>query len=72
MVGNPKLTDKFKHVGGAVSVWGVQVIVDDLGDRRHVRLVALGQNQFGNSTYDKGFGMGFSREYRDKIAELLA
>ncbi len=72
MYGEPKFTDKFKHIGGAVSVWGVQVIVNDLGERRHVELVALGHNQFGNSQSNKGYGMGFSREYRDKIAQMLA
>lgn len=72
LVGQPKLTEMLHHVGGAVSVWGVQVIVDDLGNRRHVKLVALGQNQLGNTRYNKGYGMGFSREYRDKIAQMLA
>ena len=70
--GDPKFTDKFKHVGGAVSVWGVDVIVTDLGNRRHVELDALGHSVWGNTKDNKGFGIGFSREYRDKIAEMLA
>lgn len=70
--GEPSFTDKFKHAGGATSVWGVQVIVHDLGNRRHVALVALGQNLMGNTAQNKGYGMGFSKEYRDKIAQMLA
>ncbi len=72
LVGEPSFTDKFKHAGGATSVWGVQVVVTDLGNRRHVELVALGQNLMGNTAQNKGYGMGFSREYRDKIAAMLA
>lgn len=72
LVGQPGFTDKFKHAGGATSLWGVQVIVTDLGNRRHVELIALGQNLMGNTTYNKGYGMGFSRDYRDKIAAMLA
>lgn len=71
-MGKPSVSDSFKHPGGATSLWGVQVIVDELGNRRHVELVALGQNLMGNTTYNKGFGMGFSRDYRDKIAAMLA
>ena len=72
MSGEPGFTDKFKHPGGATSVWGVQVYVVDLGNHRHVKLVALGQNIMGNRTYAKGYGLGFSRDYRDKIASMLA
>lgn len=72
LTGEPNFKDMLKHPSGSlVRVWGVQVIVDDLGDRRHVTLIALGQNGVG--TYnDKSLGMAFSRDYRNKIAEMLA
>lgn len=72
LIGQPTFKDSLKHAGGATSLWGVEVVVTDLGDRRHIELTALGQSLMGNTAYNKGFGMGFSREYRDKIAQMLA
>lgn len=72
LVGEPRFTEKLKHVGGAASYWGVDITVFDMGDHRHVILTSLGQNTFSKDKDNKGFGMGFSREYRDKIAAMIS
>lgn len=72
LYGEPTFFERFKHTGGWISTWGVQVLVDDLGNRRHVILVALGENRFSATAHDKRMGMAFSKDYRDKIATLIS
>lgn len=44
MAGKASFADAFKHPGAGKSEWGVQVVVYDLGNKRHVKMVALGES----------------------------
>ncbi len=44
MAGKASFGDAFKHFGAGLSEWGVQVVVYDLGNKRHVEMVALGES----------------------------
>lgn len=44
MAGKASFADAFKHFGAGKSEWGVQVVVYDLGNKRHVEMVALGES----------------------------
>lgn len=72
MVGNATL------FGLGSTLWGVQAIVYELGNKRHVELIALGESAMyaglrakatGDSEY---LSMGKSKKKRDKIAQMLA
>lgn len=79
MTGRVGFFEMFKHfVNGANSEWGVQIIVYDLGNKRHVEMVALGESAMGASW--RGYVTGnhqhldirFSKDQRDQIAQMLA
>lgn len=44
MAGKASFGDAFKHFGVGKSEWGVQVVVYDLGNERHVEMVTLGES----------------------------
>lgn len=82
MAGRASFSDAFKHYGAGRSEWGVQVIVYDLGNKRHIELIALGESGMGASwrAYASGnsslanqyFNIRHSKDYRDRIAQMLA
>ncbi len=82
MTGRASFSDAFKHYGAGRSEWGVQVIVYDLGNKRHVELIALGESAMGASwrAYAAGnssmanqyFEIRHSKDYRDRIAQMIA
>ena len=77
MSGKATLIDAAKHFGAGTSDWGVQVIVDELGNKRHVTLIAVGESGLstamsGYATQNNYFNLRHSKDYRDRIAQLLA
>jgi len=75
MHGKASVSDAFKHYGAGMSEWGVQVIVYELGNKRHVELIALGESGMGSAM--AGYGNNYvnirhSKDYRDRIAQMLA
>ena len=75
MVGNDTL------LGMGAKQWGVQAIVYELGNKRHVALIALGESGMGaawrgyvsgDSSMSKYCDMGKSKKKRDEIAQMLA
>lgn len=44
LTGKAKFVDSLKHFGAGKSEWGVQVIVYELGSKRHVGMIALGES----------------------------
>lgn len=79
MTGKVGFFEKFKHLfNSAASEWGVQIIVYDLGNKRHIEMVALGESTMGASW--RGYVTGnhqhldirFSKDQRDQIAQMLA
>lgn len=72
MWANRSLADTLKHP--LWRQWGVQVIVTDLGNRRHIELVALGESALGAAMAQtqRYFTIAASRYYRDKVAAMLA
>ena len=74
--GNVGLFSGLKHFrpGGANNIWGVQVFVSDLGDKRHIELIALGEGVFAGGLFSNGAGilnLGVSKDKRDKIISYL-
>lgn len=47
MAGKASFADAFRHFGAGKSEWGVQVVVYDLGNKRHIEMVALGESGMG-------------------------
>lgn len=89
MCGKATMLDAFKHAGAGKSEWGVQVIVTDLGNRRHVELIALGESGVKQafsayratggglfsgygSLSNQYFNIRHSKDYRDRIAEMIS
>lgn len=77
MTGRASFGDAFKHFGSGMAYWEVQVYVYELGNKRHVVLVAVGEDGFGamSANYAAGnqyYNLKFSRDYMDKIAQALA
>lgn len=79
MTGKVGFFEMFKHLSGSAhSEWGVQIIVYDLGNKRHIDMVALGESAIGASW--RGYVTGnhqhldirFSKDKRDQIAQMLA
>lgn len=64
----------FKHFrpGASHNSWGVQVFVHDLGNRRHIELIALGETSFNSKTPYGLLNLGASKEKRDALAQTLA
>lgn len=67
--------------GMGVKEWGVQLITYELGNKRHVELIALGESGMGaawraHATGDRSMGrycdMKTSKKMRDQIAQMLA
>ena len=46
LAGKAKFSDAFKHPGAGKSEWGVQVVVYEFGNKRHVEMIALGESGF--------------------------
>ncbi|MDR1604317.1 MAG: hypothetical protein LBS10_05945 [Gracilibacteraceae bacterium] len=73
--GRASVVDAFKHFGAGKSEWAVQVIVTDLGNTRHVEMIALGESGFAaaragmNNQY---FNIRHSKDHRNQIAQMLA
>ena len=87
LYGKASLGDAFKHFGAGKSEWGVQIYVYDLGTKRHIELIALGESAMksafsayratgGGAGYgslaNQYFNIRHSRDHRDQIAQLLA
>lgn len=74
MVGNDTL------LGVGAKEWGVQAIVYELGNKRHVELIALGESGMGagwrayasgDNSMAKYCDMNKSKKKRDEIAQML-
>lgn len=77
MSGKATFVDAFKHFGAGMSGWGVQVIVYDLGNKRHVELVAVGERGLSvvwssYATQNNYYNLKHSKDYRDRIAQAIA
>ncbi|MCM1264074.1 MAG: hypothetical protein NC313_15285 [Butyrivibrio sp.] len=72
--GKASIIDNLKHISaGGRDLWGVQVYVTDMGSARHVELVALGENGLAAAlSQSYRYTMAVSRDYRDKIAQMIA
>lgn len=89
MAGKATMADAFKSFGAGKSEWGVQVVVYDLGNKRHVEMIALGESGLKQafaaqratggglfsgygSMANAYFNIRHSKNYRDRIAQMLA
>lgn len=69
MSGRGSALEGFRVVGSSFAEWGVQVTVDDLGNKRHVQLVAFGASGFQRNP---PFWMPLSKDYRKQIANKIS
>jgi len=87
LYGKASFADAFKHFGAGKSEWAVQIYVYDLGTKRHIVMIALGESGMkqaftaygatgGRGGYtsmaNQYFNIRHSRGHRDEIAQLLA
>ena len=78
LTGGGGFLDGIRHYGVGHARWGVQVYVYELGNKRHITLVAVGME--GWSAAAAVFNVGgrdfvsltLSKDYRDRIAKTLA
>ena len=78
LYGRASFADVFKHAGAGKSEWAFKLYVYDLGSKRRVFMVALGESQL-RAKISNGYlsaslayvNMRHSKGHRDKIAQMI-
>ena len=52
--------------------WGIEIYVTDLGTKRSVELIALGDGLMRKMSGGEFFDLGLGKKHRDKLANMLA
>ena len=83
MSGRVTFSEAFKRAGTGRCKWGVQAVVYDLGNKRHIKLIAIGEKSALRQSFhvayvdsaasaEDYYHIKQSIDYRDRIAQLFS